>query len=79
MREYFDQPACSSSQDIRQGLIGHDALAMSRVCHGHNGYGGGYGVLEGHRKEDVTSKVSDPPFTNLTPRSDIDKKSMLIG
>ena len=48
------------------------------VCHGHSGYGGGYGPLAGHRKEDVTSKVSNPPFTNLTPRSDIDEKPMLI-
>ena len=68
--------------DTREGLIGHDALALPRVYHGHSGYGGGYGggygVLEGHRKEDVTSKVSDPPFTNLTPRSDIDEKPMLI-
>ena len=56
---------------------------MPRVYHGHSGYGdrygGGYGVLEGHRKEDVTSKVLDPPFTNLTPGSDIDEKPMLIG
>jgi len=65
--------------DTRQGIIGYDALAMSWVCHGHSAYGGGYGPLAGHGKEDVTSKVSDPPFTNLTPRSDIDEKPMLIG
>jgi len=65
--------------DTRQGLIGHDAPAMPRVCHGHSGYGGGYGALEGHGKEDVTSKVSDPPFTNLTQRSDSDEKPMLVG
>ena len=64
--------------DIRQGLIGHDAPALPRVYHGQSGYGGGYGVLGGHRKEDVTSMVSDPPFTNLTFRSDIDEKPMLI-
>jgi len=68
--------------DTRQGLIGYDAPAMFRVCHGHSGYGGGYSSgydpLAGHGKEDVTSKVSDPPFTNLTPKSDIDKKIMLI-
>ena len=46
-----------------------------RVCRGHSGYGGGYGLLAGHGKEDVTCKVSDPPFTNLTPRSDIDEKT----
>ena len=51
--------------DIRQGLIRHDAPAMPWVCHGHSGYGGGYGILGGHRKEDITSKVSDPPFVNF--------------
>jgi len=53
--------------DTRQGLIGRNAPALPRVYHGHSGYGGGYGVLEGHKKENVTSKVSDPPFTILTP------------
>ena len=48
---------------------------MPRVLHGHSGYGG----FEGHRKEDVTSKVSDPPFTNLTQRSDSNEKPMLVG
>jgi len=38
-----------------------------RVRHGHRGYGVGYGPLIGHGKEDVTCKVSNPPFTNLTP------------
>ena len=65
--------------NIRQGLIGHDTPTMSRICHGHSGYGGGYGALAGHGKEDVTSKASDPHFTNLTPRSDIDEKPMLVG
>ena len=64
--------------DIRQGLIGHDAQAMPLVCYGHSGYGGGYGPLAGHGKEDVTCKVSDPPFTNPTARSDIEEKPMLI-
>ena len=79
-----NQSSCSWARRIRavndicQGLIGYDALAMPRVCHGHSGYGGGYGPLAGHGKEDVTCKVSDPPFTNLTPRSDIDEKLMLI-
>ena len=45
------------------------------VTVGGGGYGGGYGPLAGHGKEDVTSKVSDPPFTNLTPRSYIDEKT----
>ena len=46
-------------------LIGHDAPAIPRVRHGHNGYGGGYDALEGHKKEDVSNKVSDPPFANF--------------
>jgi len=41
------------------------------VRHDHSGYGGGYGggygPLAGHWKEDVTCKVSNLPFTNLTP------------
>ena len=53
--------------DIRQGLIGHDALAMPRVCYGHSGYGGGGGPLAGYGKEDVTSKFLDLSFTNNTP------------
>jgi len=61
--------------DTRQGLIGHDAPVMPWVLHGHSGYG----AFEGHEKEDVTSKVSDPPFTNLTQRIDSDEKSMLVG
>ena len=36
------------------------------ACHGHSGYGGvyggGYGPLAGHWKEDVTCKVSNPPL-----------------
>jgi len=51
--------------DTCQGLIGHDTLAMPRVRHSHSGYGGGYGSFEGHRKEDVTSKVLDPSFANF--------------
>ena len=48
---------------------------MPQVLHGHSGYG----TFEGYRKEDVISKVLDPPFTNLTQRSDSDEKFMLIG
>ena len=51
--------------DIRQGLIGHDAPAMPWVCHGHSGYDGGYGPLVGYGKEDVTCKVLDPSFANF--------------
>ena len=81
--EYLDRPAYSISEHsgsqnscpwarrilavagIRQGLIGYNALIMSWVLHGHSWYG----TFEGHRKEDVTSKISDPPFTNRVQRS----------
>ena len=36
-------------------------------------------AFEGHGKGDVTSKASDPPFTNLIQRSDSDEELMLIG
>jgi len=36
-------------------------------------------AFEGHGKGDVISKVSDPPSTNLTQRSDSDEKPMLVG
>ena len=79
MGEYLDRPdysigehsgcqnSCPWARRIRavigtrQGLIRHDAPVMPRVLHGHSGYG----VFEGHRKEDVTSKVSDPLFVNF--------------
>ena len=49
--------------------------AMHQSCfwvrHGHSGHGGrygrGYDPFAGHWKEDVTCKVSNPPFANLTP------------
>ena len=47
--------------DTHQDIIEHDALVMSRILLDHNENG----AFEGHGKEDVTSKVSDPPFTNL--------------
>ena len=92
MGEYLDQPACSigehsgsqssclRARKIRavagtyQGLIGYDSPVMSRVLPDHSEYS----TSEGHRKEDVTNKVLDPPFTNLTQRSDSDEKLMLI-
>ena len=61
--------------DTHQDIIGHDTSIMSRILLDHNEHE----AFEGHEKEDVTSKVSDPPFTNLTQRSDSDKKSMLAG
>ena len=36
-------------------------------------------AFKGHRKGDITSKVSVPSFTNLAQRSDIDEEPMLIG
>ena len=61
--------------DTHQGLMGYDALGMCQILPSHSEYG----AFEGHGKEDVTSTVPDPPFTNLTKRSDSDKKFMLIG
>ena len=61
--------------DTHQDIIRHDAPVMSRILPNHNGHG----AFEGHEKEDVTSKVSDPPFTNHTQRSNSDEKLMLVG
>ena len=61
--------------DTHQDVIGHDALVRSRILPDYNGHG----AFEGHEKEDVTSKVSNSPFTNLVQRSDSDIKPMLIG
>ena len=88
MGEYLDWLACSIGEhsgsqsfclrarkiravaDTHQGFIGHDAPVISRILPGHSEYG----AFEGHGKEDVTSKVSNPPFTKLTQRSDNDEK-----
>ena len=45
--------------DAHQDIIGYDALVRSRIHPDHNEHG----AFEGQEKEDVTSKVSDPPFT----------------
>jgi len=34
-----------------------------------------HGAFEGHEKEDITSKISDPPFTNLMQRGNSNKKT----
>ena len=60
--------------DTHQDIIGHDVPVMSRILPDHNEYG----AFESHGKEDITSKISDPPFTNLAQRSDSDEKPMLI-
>ena len=44
-----------------KALLDMDALVMSQILPGRSEYG----AFEGHRKEDVTSKVSDPPFVNF--------------
>ena len=93
MREYLDWPACSIGEhsgnqsfclrarknravvDTHQDLIGHDVPVISGILPDHNEYS----AFEGHGKDDVTSKVSDPPFTNLTQRSVSDEKPMLVG
>jgi len=61
--------------DTHQGIIEHDALVRSRILPDHNEHG----AFEGHGKENVTSKVSDPPFTNIIQRNDNNKKTMFIG
>jgi len=60
--------------DTHQDLIGYDAPVMSQILLDHNEHG----AFEGHGKEDVTSKISDPPFTNLIQISDSNEKFMLI-
>ena len=74
------QNSCLRVRKIRvvlhthQDILGHDAPVMSRILPDHNKHS----TFEGHEKEDVTSKVSDPPFTNLAQRSDSGEKPMLI-
>jgi len=60
--------------DTHQDVIGHDASVRSRVLPDYNEHD----TFESQGIEDTTSKVSDPPFTNLVQRSDNDKKPMLI-
>jgi len=60
--------------DIHQDIIGHYAPVRSRILPDHNEHG----TFEGQGKEDVTSKVLDPPFTNLIQRGDNNEKFMLI-
>ena len=60
--------------DTHQDLIGHDAPVMPRILPDHNEHG----AFEGYRKEDVSSKISDPPFANLAQRSGSDEKFILI-
>ena len=38
-----------------------------------------HNAFEGHEKEDVTSKISDPLFINLVQIGDSDEELMLIG
>jgi len=59
---------------IHQDIIGHDAPVRSWILPDHNEHG----TFEDHGKEDVTNKISDPPFTNLVQRSDSNEKFMLI-
>ena len=59
--------------DTYQDIIGHNTPVRSQVLDYNE-----HGAFEGHGKEDVTSKVSNPPFINLTQKSDSNEKSMLI-
>ena len=68
-------PKIRAILDTYQDIIGHDAPVRSRMLLDYNEHG----AFEGYVKKNVTSKVSDPPFTNLVQRSDNNKKSMLIG
>ena len=65
----------SAVLDTHQDTIGHDAPVMSRILPDHDEHS----AFEGHGKENVTNKVSDPPFTNLVQKSDSNEKPMLIG
>ena len=47
--------------DTHQDVIGHDTPVRSRIPLDYNEHD----IFDGHRKEDVTSKVSDPLFTIL--------------
>ena len=60
--------------DAHQDIIRHDAPVMSWILPDYDEHG----TFVGHGKEDVTSKVSDPPFTNRIQRSDNNEKPMLI-
>jgi len=89
---YLEQPACSIGEhlgsqsfclrarkirvvlDTPQDIIGHDAPVMSQILPDRNKHG----ACEGQRKEDVTSKVSDPPFTNLVQSNNNNEKPILI-
>jgi len=70
------QNFCPRARKIRavlntyQDINGHDASVRFQIFSDHNEHG----TFEGHGKEDVTSKVSDPPFTNLAQRNDSNKK-----
>ena len=61
--------------DTHQDIIGHDAPVKSQILPDYDEHD----ALEGHKKENVTSKISDPPFTSLVQKSDSDEKPMLIG
>jgi len=60
--------------DTDQDIIGHDTPVWSRILPDHNEHD----IFEGHGKVNITSKVSDSPFTNLVQRSDSNEELMLI-
>ena len=63
---------CATELNIYEELCHcfHQYLAFAGFIHR---------TLEGHRKEDVTSKVLDSPFINLNQGSDSNEELMLIG
>ena len=90
--EYLERPACSIGEnlgsqnfclrarkirailDTHKDITGYNAPVISRILPDHSEHG----TFKGHEKEDVTSKVSDPLFTNLVQRNDSDKKPIII-
>ena len=63
---------CATERNIYGGLRYHFRQYLVFVEPLHR-------IFEGHKKGDITSKVSDPLFTNLIQRSYSDEESMLIG
>jgi len=57
--------------DTHQDIIGHDVPVISRILPVHDEHD----AFEGHGKEDITSKVSDPPSPILFKEVTVTKNS----